>query len=277
MDLLLTLAAALALFSSGCARQEAPSASVGELFAELDSGHLLARRRALSALADAFPTTGAEMDRLLQAVRQDERRRLKKAALSALNNAPGTFPALEPYCGRMLEDGLEEVRLAGLQLCRRLGLKDSDPRLARFFERYPSAVSVAPESLSPYDYARLRSWADRVEGAAAGVDAGGLARAAVLAEKADAEGFLRLLDDRAFTAGGLMAGRDAARAGRKILPRAEELLKGQDPLARETALGILLYMRDREAAGDLRRIANGPDKEAASCAEDALAAMAKGE
>lgn len=272
MDILLTLAAVFALFSAGCTRQEPASASVGELFAELDSGHLLARRRALAALALSAPTTGAEMERLLAAARQDERRRLKKAALAALENAAGNSPSLEPYCGRMLQDGLAQVRLAGLELCRRLGIPDTDPRISAFLELEPHHARAAAADLG-----HLRGWADRVEGAAAGVDAGGLARAAALAEKADAEGLLRLLDDRVFTAGGLMAGREAARAGKKILPRAEKLLKGKDPLARETALGILLYMRDREAAGDLRRIAKGPDKEAASCAEDALAAMAKGE
>lgn len=232
MVLLLTLL----LLAADCRSQ-----SVTELFVELDSGGIFARRRAIEALSTAAPATAPEMERLLAAVRQGKRLRLKQAALAALDNT-GESPTLDPFCGRMLKDDIEDIRMAGLKLCRKLGVPESDPRLSAFYQTYPQLLPRPAE-----EDERFRSWADRVQACAAGR-----------------------------VRGGLLEGKEAARGGKAALSKAEAMLSSEDPLEREVGLGIVLFMADPEAKPGLERIAKGKDEEAASCARDALKAMAGG-
>lgn len=76
----------LAALLCACARDSEKPASVTELLVTADTGHLLARRRAIRELASASPATPAEMERLLEAARSTGRQRLRRAALSALAN-----------------------------------------------------------------------------------------------------------------------------------------------------------------------------------------------
>lgn len=279
MERLLRLLAlpAAALLAFACGRPAGQPASVAELLVAADSGHLLARRRAIRDLAAASPSTSAEMERLVAAAGNGSRRKLQRAALSALSNVSARDAALKPWCFRLLGEDSAGLQRAGCAVCRTFGVPDAEPRVDEVCRIFSGRVPAAPPSVGFAELALMQQRLDGIAKTAAEADPAEVRRLGEvgvnLSRAGDAEGLLLLLDRKAFLVGGMTAGQLAAAGGRAVLPRAEALAAGDDVLARGAGLGIVLHMRDAAAVKDLRRLAAGKDRELASCAKEALQAL----
>ncbi|MBI4348024.1 MAG: hypothetical protein HY553_14300 [Elusimicrobia bacterium] len=249
---------------------EAEARPVSDLFREIDHGGLLARRRAIASLEVSAPKTEIELERVVGAARQAERKALREAARASLARVEPRGAGLAPTLTALAADPDAELAAAAVRSALAVGVPAADPAMRAAAKRFPALFQAPPPTVAPQRAAEARRRAAAIDAALARVKPVSypdlLVRAKAAARAGDASAIEALLRDQTFLWGGFQSGRVLATAGVRVLGRAEALARSGDPMSEDVGLGIIRAMSDPAAKAALGRLAKDRDPRIAMAA-----------